>query len=1162
MRTRSVVALIAAVAALVTALVVVQRRRTPKPLSVDSPAYDAVSREFFRGLAQLEVGLLGDAVKAFDAATKTVPDEPASWANLGLARLRLGDFDAAAPALERASELAPSNAAVAFLRGRFESARGQHGPAITQYKRAMTLDARSPLARGALVEELQNGGGPEAETEALGLLDDLASSQPGNIAVIVDRLRLAAKRSDGIRVADSIARLDKVSASWPPDVMDQLKEVRDASRAGRMADVAQATAFLRNVLVQVPAFLEGRRAIAPSPELIADPFTEFLRLPNVAGVPSAADDGLTFGGPEPLARPGGAFTSAVFPFDGDGPPAVFTADDREIRRADVAGTATLPFPNGVVTVRPTANALCPIDWNNDFRMDLVAAGAGGVRLFMQTTPGTFVDQTARASAGAAGSANLDAIGAWAADIEMDGDLDLVVGVRHAAPVVLRNNGDGTWQTVTPFEGVRDVLSFAWGDIDGDGDPDAAMLDLSGAVTVFANQQAGRFRALPGPPSQRVMAMALGDVNGDGDPGLVSFTGDEIRSATFRNGTWHERTLVREGFAPGAASTGEPQRLLLADLDNNGGLDLLLTGARLRIWLSGADRAFHRLGDAMPFDVHAIADLDGDGRLDLEGDASGKAARLITQGTRGYHHQIVRPRAQAAPGDQRVNSFGIGALVEVRAGRLAQQRIVTGPSVHVGLGDRSAVDVVRVVWPNGVPQAEFDPSTDRPLVANQRLKGSCPWVFADDGQGMTFVTDFLWRSPLGLRINAQDTAGISQTEDWVKIRGDQLAARNGAYDVRITAELWETHFIDHASLLVIDHPDDVSVFVDERFARDAPSLAAHAMRAVRPVPQAWDQSGRDVTDLVRAQDGRFLGTFARGRYQGVAEDHFVEIDLGAPIVSGAHQWLVAYGWIYPTDSSINVAIGQGRDVAPHGLSLEAQDARGRWVVIAPDLGFPAGKNKTILIDLERVARAGLAGARRLRLRTNLEIYWDSLSLAAEAPSATLTMQRLPASRAELRFRGFSVTETDRREVPETPRYDRLASTSPRWRDLTGTYTRFGDVSTLLAGVDDRYVIMNAGDELRLSFSAPPSPSAGRARDFVLVGDGWEKDGDYNTGFSQTVLPLPAHGQSYDERTTTVTGLMNDPVFRQHRDDWTNFHTRIVFPQSFLDGLTHAASRGSR
>ena len=117
------------------------------------------------------------------------------------------------------------------------------------------------------------------------------------------------------------------------------------------------------------------------------------------------------------------------------------------------------------------------------------------------------------------------------------------------------------------------------------------------------------------------------------------------------------------------------------------------------------------------------------------------------------------------------------------------------------------------------QADFDRRADEAIVAEQRLKGSCPWVFADDGTGMRFVTDFLWRSPLGLRINAQDTAGVTQTEDWVKIRGDQLAARDGAYDVRITAELWETHFFDHVSLMVVDHPADTEVFVDERFAQD-------------------------------------------------------------------------------------------------------------------------------------------------------------------------------------------------------------------------------------------------------------------------------------------------------------------------------------------------------
>ena len=263
--------------------------------------------------------------------------------------------------------------------------------------------------------------------------------------------------------------------------------------------------------------------------------------------------------------------------------------------------------------------------------------------------------------------------------------------------------------------------------------------------------------------------------------------------------------------------------------------------------------------------------------------------------------------------------------------------------------------------------------------------------------MRFVTDFLWRSPLGLRINAQDTAGVTQTEDWVKIRGDQLVARDGAYDVRISAELWETHFVDHVSLMVVDHPDDVAVFVDERFAREAPALAVQAMRPPQAVARAWDETGRDVTDLVSRQDGRYLATFERGAYQGIAADHFVEIELGAEIPRDAPMWLVAYGFVYPTDSSINVAIGQGGHVQPRGLSLEALDAGGRWVVVAPDLGFP-GRQEQDDPDRSRPCRsAGVAGARRLRLRTNLEIYWDSLAYAAGVTEASAS-DRAARSRA--------------------------------------------------------------------------------------------------------------------------------------------------------------------
>jgi hypothetical protein len=547
-------------------------------------------------------------------------------------------------------------------------------------------------------------------------------------------------------------------------------------------------------------------------------------------------------------------------------------------------------------------------------------------------------------------------------------------------------------------------------------------------------------------------------------------------------------------------------------------------------------------------VFSVVDLNGDGQLDLVGVEKGEPVALTARGSRGYHWAVMRPRAQPTAGDQRINSFGVGGEIEVRSGLLTQKQVLTGAPAHFGLGTRTGIDVARIFWPNGIMQADFDRSADQAVVAEQRLKGSCPWVFTYDGTGMRFVTDFLWRSPLGLRINAQDTAGVTQTEDWVKIRGDQLVARDGAYDVRITAELWETHFVDHVALMVVDHPGDEEVFVDERFARESPALAVRVTHHPRPIRRAWDQTGRDVTDLVTKQDGRYLATFGRGPYQGVAEEHFVDMEIDEDLgLAPGRQWLIANGFIYPTDSSINVAIGQGGVVKPSGLVLEALNEQDRWVVVNPDLGFPAGKNKTMLIDL-----TGVGEVRRLRLRTNLEIYWDALMLAQEV-GVSLRTRRLSLADAELRYRGFSETTSLRNDAPETPNYERKAGVTQRWRDLVGYHTRFGNVNALLSEVDDRYVIMNAGDEMRLRFPEQPAPESGWRRDFVLIGDGWEKDGDYNTGFSQTVLPLPSHDRPAYGQAGATGHLEDDPVYQRHRADWDEYHTRWVEPSDFIRGL---------
>jgi hypothetical protein len=100
-------------------------------------------------------------------------------------------------------------------------------------------------------------------------------------------------------------------------------------------------------------------------------------------------------------------------------------------------------------------------------------------------------------------------------------------------------------------------------------------------------------------------------------------------------------------------------------------------------------------------------------------------------------------------------------------------------------------------------------------------------------------------------------------------------------------------------------------------------------------------------------------------------------------------------------------------------------------------------------------------------------------------------------------------------------------------------------------------MNAGDEIRLSFKKSAGPGIGWSRDFVLIGDGWVKDGDYNTTASKTVGPLPRHGHPEYSALKSNDDLNNavedDPVYRAHPSDWQQYHTRFVDPRAFLNGL---------
>src|SRR5262245_10839432 len=346
-------------------------RRGDRLPSSSSAGYEEVVRAFYNGLANLEVGLLDDARRGFARATELVPGEPAAWANLGLANIRLGEFDTAVPLVQRAANLAPENSEIELLFGQLETSRGRLDEGIAHLRRAVQLGPRDLRPRAALAQEVERAAGQNADQEAQRLFEELLNLRPDNLAVLLERARLAAKRNDLPLLQDSVARLAKYVGGWPDVAVEQYRGLERDVQASNTTQAARGVVVLRNVLVRLPAFREGLAEIRTPSELIAEPFGRFLKLAQPASRPSPADESLTFSR-EPIGPDAATPATAIVAFSPDAtdPPAVYSADGRGVRRADGSGVA-VAFPSG--WSGPSASGLLALDWSRDFKMDLALA---------------------------------------------------------------------------------------------------------------------------------------------------------------------------------------------------------------------------------------------------------------------------------------------------------------------------------------------------------------------------------------------------------------------------------------------------------------------------------------------------------------------------------------------------------------------------------------------------------------------------------------------------------------------------------------------------------------------------------------------------------------------------------------------------------------------
>ena len=378
----------------------------------------------------------------------------------------------------------------------------------------------------------------------------------------------------------------------------------------------------------------------------------------------------------------------------------------------------------------------------------------------------------------------------------------------------------------------------------------------------------------------------------------------------------------------------------------------------------------------------------------------------------------------------------------------------------------------------------------------------------------------------------------ETRDFIKISASQMKPKDGRYSIQITEELWETAYFDMVKLIAVDHPTNTDIFVNEQYT--PPPFADFKIYGVaeKRYPQsASDHHGNDISDALQKVDYQYAVEHAPGPCQGIVEQHAIILDLG-DIPDKAPVTLYLNGWIFPTDTSINVALSQNPAINPQFPSVSVKDKADKWKTVIDMIGIPAGKNKTITIDL---TDRFLSDHRHVRIETDMQIYWDAAFFTVGKQDVPMQITELNPDTADLHYRGFSKMYRPTPHAPHLFDYQKVIK-ERQWRDLEGFYTRYGDVNPLLQAVDDMYVILNAGDEITVGFDASrlPELKPGWTRDFILYSDGWDKDGDINTLTSQTVEPLPFHGMSAYPYPKTE----QYPNDKKHQQYQLKYNTRRV------------------
>ena len=1002
------------------------------------------------------------------AAAQQLPNDPYAWYNLGLAYKDLGELDHGVAAFEHVTQILPDEADAYYFVGYLNSQLQKYNQAIAAYQKGLMLFPYHASSEFGIARAYQRKGDAAAARAHLAKFQNITTNHLGT--------PFGAGYGDQGRL--SLAELvTNTSLAVPPAIPVHFSsENIDAL----MHSSAQASSS----------------AIGPST--------------------------------------GACF----FDFDEDGKPDLFLVS------ATAEGTSRLLHNMGGgrfedvteqsgLKLSGSGLGCAAGDFDNDGHTDLAVCLADGVHLFHNRGNGKFEDVTEKVGI----RREKGCVGVTFVDYDHDGDLDLYITASpdaSASPgaahnTLWRNNGNSTFTDVSE-ETALGISATAAGlvttDFNNDRAIDFVFAGGPDGASIYLNPREGKFTSLPAidfkkenlPPAVGVIAF---DFDKDGWMDLAFTHAGAPGISVWRNinGKKLERVKLPDlGWQRGWGISS-------IDYDSDGWLDILATGESSG---RGELRLLRNLGaqgwSDVTKDAHldavklnqpravALADTRGSGETDIVVTQLG-GPPIVLHGQGAAQNNWMHIDLKSL-GD---NKSAIGTKVEVYAGSLYQKWEIAGASgylgqnsssVLAGLGPEKSAELVRLLWPTGVPQDEINlPAKKTHTIAELDRRGSsCPVLFAWNGHQYEFIADMIGPGVVGHWV-APGERDVPDPDEYLKVNSRSVHALNGLLSFRFLEPMEETVYLDQVRLLAIDHPASYEVNPNERFvsAPPFPEFRVIASRQTRSPSGAWDDHGHNILPLLERRDRRYVANFATEPFAGFAKLHWIELDLGAWDVSKPLRLIIDGYTDYFTATSMYAANQAGIKVIPP--YVEALDAHGNWKRVVDDMGFPAGLERTMVADLSGKIPAG---TRRIRIVNNLKIYWDAIRIDQTPETHDIRVSEIPLAKASLDFLGFPL---ERRLTPAsdtTYSYTRRSNTGPYAR-AAGNYTRYGDVHDLLRASDDRFAIFGSGEGVKLDFDPRNLPllPAGWVRDYFFYADGFEKDLDFYAAHAFTVEPLPRH-----------------------------------------------------